>query len=191
MSQASRNRIPCWWIDAAGVGACLGLTLLVFLLGVEPMLDRHAENARQQVELDDRKDRANKLATAADNLARRLEEVGQQLDNMPVQLQTTRQLNQRLAYLTSLAADCGLAIDQTNSGQPLNSEWYQTVPIRLAGEGTYPTCAVFLDRLRSSFPDTGVSALEVTGKPGNALKAAGFRFDLIWYVQPTLSSAGH
>ena len=189
MSNATRSPWRRWHIDAAGVCVCVALTLLFHVGGVLPLLRARANNVSQRTELDSRNARAAKLAAAADILARRLKKVGQTLDEAPVQLQTTRQLNQRLAHLTSLAAECGLAIDRTQSDRPYASAWYQTVPIRLAGEGTYPTCSVFLDRLHRSFGDTGVSGFELVGKPDHRSAAAEFRFDLVWYTQRTLSSA--
>ena len=189
MSRTSRNLWSCWHVDAAGVSACLGLTLLLYIGGLTPLLHKHHQNVRQRAELEDSQTRATKLAAAADKLARRLKTLGQALDEAPIQLQTPRQLNQRLANLTSLATQCGLAIDQTNSDRPHSSTWHQTVPIRLAGEGTYPTCAVFLDRLRRTFPDTGVSAFDLSGKPDDRAAEAKFQFDLVWYTEPTLSSA--
>ena len=189
MSRSSRSPWSCWHVDAAGVGVCVGLTLLLYSVGVTPMLQKHDQNVAQRAELEDRQTRATRLAAAADKLAYKLKTLGQALDEAPIQLQTARELNQRLANLTSLASRCGLAIDQTNSGRPHSSTWHQTVPIRLAGEGIYPTCAVFLDRLRRAFPDTGVSAFDLSGQPDDRAAQAKFQFDLVWYTEPTLSSA--
>ena len=189
MNQALKRRFRCWHVNALGICACVVLTLVFHIAGVLPVLRQHAHNVKQHVELESQKTKAAKLAAAADNLAHRLRKVGQALDDAPVQLQTTRQLNQRLAHLASLAAECGLAIDQTHSDRPYSSTWYQTVPIRLVGEGTYPTCALFLSKLRQTFPDTGVSALELAGEPHSNSAASQFTFDLVWYTQPALSSA--
>lgn len=189
MNPTTPSRFRCWHVNALGVCTCLVLTLVFHIAGMLPVLREYAQNVKQNVELEGSKTQAAKLAAAADKLARRLRKVGQALDDAPVQLQTTRQLNQRLAHLASLAAECGLAIDQTHSDRPYSSTWYQTVPIRLAGEGTYPTCALFLSRLRQAFPDTGVSAFELSGQPTNNSAASQFTFDLVWYTQPALSSA--
>ena len=183
---STRRRGHGWQIDAAGAALCVGLSLLFYWAGVQPMSDQHAAHLEARAELDQRQDQALKLANAADALQRRLKEVGQAVDNAPVQLKPVRQLNQRLAHLTSLAAECGLAIDQTRHERPHSGQWYQTVPIRLTGQGAYPTCAVFLDRLRRAYPDMGVSSFELSRDPGGEV-AAKFRFDLVWYTAPALT----
>ena len=189
MNRTMQSRFRCWHVNALGICVCVVLTMLFNIAGVLPVLREHAHNVKQHVELESQKTKAAKLAAGANGLASRLRKVGQALDEAPVQLQTTRQLNQRLALLAALAAECGLSIDQTHSDRPYGSTWYQTVPIRLAGEGTYPTCALFLSRLRQTFPDTGVSAFELSGQPDSNSAASQFTFDLVWYTQPVLSSA--
>lgn len=183
MNAKPGNRWHNWPVDVGGAGAFVALTLLFYLAGVQPISRQHAVRLRDRAELEARQDQAAKLAVAADTLERRLKKVGQALDDAPVQLQSARQLNQRLAQLTSLAAQCGLAIDQTQSDRPHSDRWYQTVPIRLAGQGAYPTCATFLDRLRRTFAEMGVSSFELASQPGGDAPAT-FRFDLVWYTQP-------
>ena len=171
-----------WQVDLAGAAVCVGLTLLFYLAGVLPLSRLQAAQLEQRTELETRREKATRLAAAADTLQRRLKQVGQALGEAPVQLRSARELNQRLARLTNLAGECGLAIDQTHSDRPHNGPWYQTVPIRLAGKGAYPTCAVFLDQIRRAYPDMGVSSFELAGEPGSNAPAA-FRFDLVWYTQ--------
>ena len=185
MSAQPRSRDHAWQIDATGVGVCLGLSLLFYWAGVEPLSRQRATHLEAQAELGQRQDKAMELANAADELQRRLKEVGQAVDDAPVQLKPVQQLNQRLAHLTRLASECGLAIDQTQHDRPHGGQWYQTVPINLSGQGAYPTCAVFLDRLRRTYPDMGVSSFELSREPGGEV-AAKFRFDLVWYTAPAL-----
>ncbi|MBI1367841.1 MAG: type 4a pilus biogenesis protein PilO [Planctomycetes bacterium] len=182
MSDVKSN---AWQIDAAALGACLLLTGAVYFVGLKPMLDRETERASQQERLIDLHSQSAQLATHLNDSRATLTRMRKKIEDSAIQLQSTAHLNKRLADVTALATECGLQVNEIQPGSITRGERYETVPINLAGTGYYSACANFLHRLQAAFPDTGVSAFEMTGKPADPKQPAGFTFNLIWYAAPT------
>ena len=114
-----------------------------------------------------------------------MHDAGQQVASLPLRLEPATSINPRLARLADLAGESGLVLDEIQPGPAADGSHYQTVPIRLAGGGSYPAVAVFLHRLRERFPDTAVRSFECSNTaPGADRPSAAFRAELAWYTAP-------
>ena len=174
-----------WWrIDVGGLGVCAALTLVMYVLAVEPLLAHRADMVDRQRELDVKNREASKLFLSLTSLKRELAIVQQTLADSPLRLQPTSAVNQRLALITSMAGEHELTLDEIKPGRPASGTHYDTVPIVLSGTGTYRTCAAFMHRLHQTFADVGVSAFTVSGQPANPEAPATFRLSLAWFAAP-------
>jgi len=99
-------------------------------------------------------------------------------------------VNKRISAISTLAAQSGLKIDDIQPGKSVSGSRYEMIPISVSGKGTYAKCLGFLHELRSVLPDTGVSALELAGRPSEESSEASYRFELLWYAAPRSSSRG-
>ena len=100
-----------------------------------------------------------------------------------MRLEPVAQVNQRLARLTGLADASKLTIDEMRPGTISEGRDYKTVPILIAGNGTYPACAAFLHGLRQRFPDMAVMSFDTTNNSASPdSPAATFQFDLAWHA---------
>ena len=183
MKQSSGNKFSPWRIYLCGVAACAALSAGAYAVGVRPAATRHTEQAAKQTELRAAKQKANNLAgqlnTARGDLAR----VNDALANLPLRLEPVAQVNQRLARLTGLADASKLTIDEMRPGTISEGRDYKTVPILIAGNGTYPACAAFLHGLRQRFPDMAVMSFDTTNNSASPdSPAATFQFDLAWHA---------
>ncbi len=177
-----------WQIDAAGGVVCALLVLSLYLLGIAPVSGRQERVEARQEELLTQRHQADRLARLRMGLEEQLAQVRASVAQFRLELLPVGQVNRRLAELSDLASKTGLKIDGIEPGGAVGGTRYEMVPITVAGKGTFTNCVGFLHQLRSRLPDTGVSALELTGNPSEPTAPAGFRFELLWYAAPRSSS---
>jgi Tfp pilus assembly protein PilO len=185
VSDARAKSYP-WQMITMAAGACLGLTVAAYALGVRPLLDRQAHESAQRETLKERRAIASRLAGEAADLQREVNAGKEILARSPVRLQPAALINQRLAAVTQLATECGLSLDEVRPGNAVDATHFQTVPIRIVGGGRYPACATFLRNLRQTFGDMGVRQFMVTNVGGSvpsATPAASFQAELVWFTE--------
>jgi len=171
-------------IYLAGGIVCAVVSAGAYAFGVHPALARHSEHKARQAELKAARLKAASLIGTRNNALAQLAEVNKAVDDLPLRLEPAGTVNQRLARLTELATkECLLTIDEMRSGTIIEGADYKSVPILIAGSGTYPACARFLHKLRKTFPDTAVRSFETTNNSASPdSPAATFHFDLVWHA---------
>jgi Tfp pilus assembly protein PilO len=184
MSQSRLANTSPLKIYLAGGVVCAVLSIVAHVAGVRPALARHEAQQNRQAELKTARQKAVSLAGARNQALAQLADTNKALEELPLRLEPVSSVNQRLLRLTDLATkECLLTIDEMRSSPPVDGPDYQTVPILIAGSGTYPACAKFLHRLRTVFPDTAVRSFETTNNSASPdAPAATFQFDLVWHA---------
>ena len=172
-------------IFAAAALCCAALSTACWIFAIGPALAQREARAGQTAQLEIRHRKADALTSQLAAVHRRRQAVEQSLLHSSLHLQSARIVNDRLARLTDLANAAGLSIEQIQPGQTANGPHYQTVALKLAGSGTYPAVARFLNQLHEKFPDTGVRAIDSTSGGTDPLAPlVNFRFELTWYAAP-------
>ena len=171
-----------WWIDAAGLVACLVISITSYALGVAPLVQRSAdiqdalqERQRQEQEKAD-------LARSHNQLKQRLQDTQKELNEAAFQLQPISRLNEYLVKLTNLATQSGLSLHEIKSGKPITLKHYRSIPLRLSGTSTYQNSVSFLYRLNKEFPDIRVSALNLRVLTNSGKPQVKVSMDLIWHT---------
>lgn len=175
-------------IDAAGIGLCVAASLVFYWATIQPFLQRQSLAAEQRRELQTRQDKAVELKAAAARVQERVTAVQGELVANSIKLEPAAHINKRVAGLTQFFADCGLDVDDVQTGRVYNGLQYDLVPITILGRGPYGQCVRFFRGLRSTFADMSVARLEFSGNPGPTAKPATFQFDLLWYSAPDRGS---
>ncbi|HWE93455.1 MAG TPA: type 4a pilus biogenesis protein PilO [Tepidisphaeraceae bacterium] len=171
-------------IHASGIAACAALGTGAWFALVGPTLAQRDKDDVSRHQLSERHQKAADLNAALAATRRQVEAANASLSQATIKLQPASDLNSRLTKLTDLATRCGLTIDEMRPGVLSDSSRFQTLPVHMAGTGTYPACAKFLHTLRQSYPDTGVESLEAANSnPAPQGSDATFRFDLVWYTK--------
>lgn len=174
-----------WKIDATGFAAAALLTAAAFMLGFKPMLEHEARQLAQRYQAAQHRQQLSELNTTLDQLRRERAQVRQTIAESKVRLQPVSQLNTHVSRIANLAAASGLRVHEVEIGEMVRHEHYETAPIRLAGDGSYPACASFMHRLHEAFPDTAVASLALTGRPQQADDLTAFHFTLTWHAAPS------
>ncbi len=174
-------------IDAIGVGLVLGVAGLLYIAGVRPLQNAHADTVKHKADLwlangtlKERRLTESQASQAAQQLTDRLEQLDINLHNID-------QMNTRLAGLTSLAEKAGLTIESFRPGEQLSEERYRAVVISLVGRASYGQVSDFLGSLRRNFPDTGLQKITLERVSGN--DATGrLQIEMVWYAAPAASA---
>jgi len=179
-----------WWrIDLVGAAVMVALALVVGLGGFWPLVRDHREQARDQAEMIAQREQAARLEAGLVMLRTRVDAVHDALEREALHLRPASALNRHLTDISSLAVESGLRIDDIRPDSIVSGTQYETVPIVMAGGGSYRTCTAFLGRMRTAMPDTSISALELSANPADAGTSGKFRFELSWYAAPKGAAA--
>jgi Tfp pilus assembly protein PilO len=174
-----------WWrIDLIGAAVCAAMTLAVCLGGIVPLAGSHEEVLKMQAETVAQQSQAARLDATLTATREKLRQAQKKLDESPLRLETSTNVFRRLSDVSALASDSGLSLDDIRPGPAAVGTYCDTVPIAMAGNGTYRACAAFLARLCRVMPDTGVSSLEVAAVGVDPSGSGKFHFDLEWHVAP-------
>jgi Tfp pilus assembly protein PilO len=181
--QSPQHPFP-WQLAAVAAVACAGLTVGAYAVGVRPILAQRQHESAQREALQDKRATASDLSGKATDLERELTAAKEVLARTPVRLQPATLVNERLVALARLATECGLALDEVRPGNPTDATHYQTVPIRIVGSGSYPSCATFLRNLRKTFGDMGIRTFNAANVGAvSATPSANFQAELVWFTE--------
>ena len=177
-------------IDVAGAAVCVLITAAVFFTGLYPVLERREQMQREHQQLNTKRQRAQRLDSAATRLSHHMTRLREAAAKHELRLAPLDRLNHRLSRITVLATDAGLHIERLQPGQRVAGDHYQTVPIKVSGQGAFSDSSAFLRRLHRTMPDVAVAGVRVAGRPDKAPPKASptFAFDLLWYAAPPQSA---
>jgi Tfp pilus assembly protein PilO len=186
MKPAQGTKFSPWRIYVGGAVVCAALSAGAYAVCVRPAAKQHAVEVARQAELRAAKQKANNLAGQLNTARADLSRVNDAIASGSLRLEPVTQVNQRLSRLTQLAESIKpvkLTIDEMRPGTVSEGPDYKTVPILIAGNGTYPACATFLHELRKSFPDMAVISFDTTANGATPdSPAATFQFELAWHA---------
>lgn len=158
-----------------------------YMLGVKPVVDLKGQQTVLESFLQQQRSAAGEALTKVHEKETKLSQTQNALKSNPVHLQPSGTVNARINKLTDLATKFDLKVDEIQPAEPTYGADYGTIPIHLAGRGTYRTWTAFLHEMTELLPDTSVQSFELSSKPGDA--AAEFHVSLRWYVLPMPSVA--
>ncbi|MFM9996499.1 MAG: type 4a pilus biogenesis protein PilO [Phycisphaerales bacterium] len=184
MTKGGLKLWPMWRLDAGGLGVCAAITAGFYFGGLEPLDRARAVDAAGRDAADAVRMKADAARAQLRVAEQKLAQVRRAIAASPLRLAGSDHLNSRVAELSRLARDNGLEIDEIRPGTPAGEAWFTRVPIRIAGNGPYRACLLFLHGLHDVFPDTGLYAIELRGDPSPSDTPALFTFDLVWFAAP-------
>jgi len=169
-------------IDLVGLAVVVVASLPLLFPRVNPLFrsTEYVDQQRTQLAISLRNERD--LNAFLVDQRTRLAEIRASLRKEKIRLESARNVNQRIASLTSLAAGTGLNVSEVLPGETKRSNRFDSVPVRMNGTGSYPTCVAFLCKLTKTFPDTSVDSFELAGDPQKPGDPAQFNVNLIWYA---------
>jgi len=178
-----------WWrIDAAGLGACALITGLAYLAVVRPVWLAQAESDRLVPILSRKQEDLRSARAALAKLREDLEDTRAQVQDLPLRLESSTQVNSRLARLADLASRSGLELHQMLPDQTHTGARYDTVPIKLSGAGDYRKVTRFMRDVHEQFADIAIVGFDLSaGRAGQG--QARFDIGLAWYTIPALGNA--
>ena len=187
-SETLRSRLRV--VHGTGAGVCVLLSLLLYVMAISPMMAHHQAQKVMQAELEAERDKARQIAQVTQRMQAELVSTERAVADYALKLEPVTALNRRVSQLTALATQIGLQINEIRPRQAQPGTFYQTVPIRVAGEGSYLASIAFIHALHATLPDISVASLKLYGRvvPGQQETVSTFEFELIWYAEPDQKS---
>lgn len=189
MKPAFKIRTKFHVADGIGVAVFAGLTLAFIFGMIAPLAMRDRQAAARAEAATRQEQRANAVTASIREASVALEQVRAKLAESPLQLRPLGALNERVAGLVTIASECGLIVQDVRPGDVGKTRKFASVPIHLAGQGSYPNVTRFLQRLHRDLPDVGVGNLKLTGAPEDAAIAARYELDVRWIALPQETTA--
>lgn len=177
------ERYRSYQIDAAGIGVCAVVSLVFYWVTIGPLVQGRAIVAGQRRDLEAERTRIARVQAAAAGVQEQLAHVQAALAASTIKLEPAAHVNKRVVGLTQFFSDCGLEVDDVQTGAVRSGPQYDLVPITVVGQGPYKECISFFHGLPAAFPDTSVVRIELSGTPGPAAPEK-FQFEFLWYAAP-------
>lgn len=189
MTRAKASSLHLWHLDAIGLTVCAALTVVGYQFTFKPIAAARTQYTAMQAELGALQQQSQQVKSSQQELSDELNTIRDKVDGSPVQLQPAKTLNLKISHIVDVASASGMQIHETQAGDIVRGTWYQTVPIKVSGRGSYSSCARFLHQLYGSLPDVEVLSFGINGAPAATGSASTFQFELAWYAAPLVASA--
>jgi Tfp pilus assembly protein PilO len=171
-------------VHLIGGSVCAVLAALAWFTCLGPVLAARSEARAQRIAIAQQQREADELGNQVVQVERLISRARYEEQQSPLRLEAVERINRRLSEVSELAADTGLDVSVIQPGQVRSQPRFEIVPIRLEGSGTFRKTALFLHAVHATFPDMGVAAVQVTGRPNDAAGVADFALTLVWYAAP-------
>lgn len=180
-------------IDAMALGACAGLTALVYLAAIRPTLGSQARASEDYQQYQTRSQQADDLARRASELEKASLALRKSLDASRVKLRKITEVNATLDELANLARSHQVEIEAVSSGEAQQGTMLAMAPVKLAATGTFADVVAFLCDLEASHPEISatkfaIEAMRDSDKPPATQDRPGSRtrltMSLEWYAEP-------
>jgi Tfp pilus assembly protein PilO len=183
MDPAQRKKL--WQVISWSTAVCIGISAGGYFLGIAPAIAHVSERNADLAELANRQQDAAQAKKDLVSTRKRIEQAKKEVAELPLRLEPATVINGRLNRLAEAASTAGVTLNEMQPQPAVDSQHFQTVPIRVNGSGTYPAVAAFLHTLRTQFPDTAVVLIDAQNQsPGKENNVATFRLDLEWHTTP-------
>lgn len=185
MNSQLNSMLRGWRLDAAALLACALVTLLMYVVLIRPVVNAQNEYARLLPERSEKEQTLRTAQASLNTMREQLESAREQVEQLPLRLESSAQVNTRLARLAEMAAEAGLELHEMRPSEVWAGDRYDTVPIVLSGSGNYRNVTTFMRNVHEQFADTAVVGFDLSS--GGATKGqATFGVGLAWYTMPAM-----
>ncbi len=171
-------------IHLIGGSVCVVLMAVAWFACLGPVLAERSAARAQRAAIAEQTKAADDLQNRIAQVERLISRARYEEQQSPLRLEVVDRINRRLSEVSELAGEIGLDVSVIQPGQVLSQPRFEIVPITLQGVGSFRKSAVFLHAVHQTFPDMGVAAVEVTGRPNDSQGLADFKLTLVWYAAP-------
>lgn len=185
MSHKLSGMLKGWRIHVAGAAACTAVTAMMYAFLIYPVVQMQEEYARLSPTLSEKEEALRTARTSLSNIKSDLERTRAEVMELPLRLDSSAQVNSRLARIAELADQQGLELHAMQPKDPWGGDRYDMVPISLTGQGDYRKVTGFMREIHKQFADIAVIDFSLTSA-GAGSDEAQFGIGLAWYTMPVL-----
>jgi hypothetical protein len=173
-----------WRVDAAGVGLVALVTLIVWPIGVEPIVSTGSALQRDGAALDVVQGEIKETQARLSDTSARGRSVRAALDASRGDLEPTSRANAVRAEVLALAERHALSVAGVEIGTPVLGTRVDEHPWQLNGTGNIGDCVAFLGALSAARRDTRVRTVRLSGNAEDPTPRAAFQLEIVWYASP-------
>ena len=185
MIRALSKHMAAWQIHIAGPLLMLLLSLVVYLVEIEPLYRHFSDRHMRVSQLSEQVIRARELDATLKRTRSAASDVRAFVADHGINLESRSRLNDRFTAICALATDCGLVADGIEPQRQTVEPLFTSIALRLSGHGSYRDCLRFLEKLHSDMPHNTVAGIELSAAAGGADVTVTFNFQLVCHVAPT------
>ena len=176
------NKQPGSMMVVHGVAGALCLALLFagWWLGLRPVANQQNDRAALKNQVQLAEGELRKKSAELDQLGAQYRRARQQLENRPLELRPSTDLNAQIGRYSQLAERCGLVLSTSRVGDLVASGDHRYFPVTLGGTGPMIGVMELLGQLHGGHPDTTIEFIDMT-RSANA-GSATFELKLLWLV---------
>jgi len=167
-------------IHLGAAAVCVVLLVVGYAFGYAPLMTQNKQETSLLQQAEQAESEARQIKTKLDHLDNQIAQVQVALDEQPVNLKPASQINPLLAQLAAWSELHRLSITRTNAVRPVSLAYYDYVPVKVSGEGSFGELLGFFKRMNTQRGDLGLVSFNVSRMPTG--KGVSFELDLAWYV---------
>jgi len=172
-------------IELVAAAACMLITAGAYFLIISPATLQSSKVNAQRKKLENCRTEAKQLAQKRKELTDEANRVTDEIAKSQLQLQPYSVINHRVALMNSIASQLDVKVDQVELGAVVDLERYRIAPIRMTGRCGFKQFCLMLQKLRSTFPDTAITHMNIAGTGYLKDAPAIFNLHIVWYAAPT------
>lgn len=173
-----------WWrLHTVGALSATALSFGWYHFGLEPLSTMSAQRAELRERVSTTAEQLAMVERTRLQLRGQLDDVRQRLEALSVPLASVELQNRRLASITEIGHRHGITISHLQPEGSKAGKRYDTVGIRLRGQGSFAALESFIADVYGSLADVGIADFSMSSGGGGG--EVSLEIGLVWYVAPT------
>ena len=171
-----------WTIHAAGAGVSVACVAVAYFVGVRSVVSHRSSAATIEQASVREASTETTLLQSVNAAEQELAAAKAEIDNAPLQIGDSADLNRRLAEVSRLAELHLIEVRTLEVGDSRLEAGCQAAPISFSGQGGFAESIGFVRDLQRTLPDVVIEDLALTGNESNPMGDIRLTLSLAWYT---------
>ncbi|MEM8756332.1 MAG: hypothetical protein AAGF47_00940 [Planctomycetota bacterium] len=162
-----------------GGGTLVAITLMGYMAGIQPVIASHAQAVLLRGRIAAAEAQIKRLDAEQQQATSQTSALRKELADSSINPDLSTARNQRFSQLAQLAQAIGVELQTVRPGEVSATEHGDSMSIEVTGLGPFADCVELVRRIRTVFPDFGISRLVFRREDDSTARVA---FELTWFL---------